>query len=567
MAKHLMSFLGTTEYKETDYYAGDISNYKSSKYILDALIDVVCKEWDWKNDKISVFLTDKARENNWEKPGTLRDVLLSCTYIKNVFDVDIVAGGSENEIWKMFEQMTEAIGEGDELYIDITNSFRFVPLLMTSVAVFAKTVKNAEVKAVYYGAFVPGENKTPILNIVGFVDIIDWSQGSQLFVKTGNIEAINNSALATLGEHKNEGAEMERMMKNLLDMMNGLDNSQGVGTTGEDEEKITILNAYKDYEYNKVLFISKYKNDIKMAPVYKVLKVIDEDVEIFRNAARLDSNFLMGMCAVSWYIRKGKAQQGFTALDETMKTYVCQRYGIDEIDYSVREDTVQRLCNYLNKSLERGKSKPETERREKAYEKWINEVWKEDVLREWKVNRSKKQDKKVPCPTENDSSFRIKEDENILSFLDELSYRIETEEVIRKYFSNDIYLAWKEKKYDGANDKVVIDKNKRPVWELFENGVVEKIIYGLSKDFTNLKLKVGNQRNSMNHFGYTDKKLSDKPLRDLANHFANFVTIVEKENGNQYVKTDDDGIVTNLSEDILKELRALVEEAKKFVEI
>lgn len=567
MAKHLMSFLGTTEYKETDYYAGDISNHKSSKYILDALIDVVCKEWDWKNDKISVFLTDKARENNWEKEGTLKDILISRGLDKNIFGVDIVAGGSENEIWQMFEQMTEAIGEGDELYIDITNSFRFVPLLMTSVAIFAKTVKNAEVKAVYYGAFVPGENKTPILNIAGFVDVIDWSQGSQLFVKTGNIEAINNSALATLGEHKNEGAEMERMMKNLLDMMNGLDNSQGVGTTGEDEEKITILNAYKDYEYNKVLFISKYKNDIKMAPVYKVLKVIDEDVEIFRNAARLDSNFLMGMCAVSWYIRKGKAQQGFTALDETMKTYVCQRYGIDEIDYSVREDTVQKLCRYLNRALDRGTSKPEKERREKAYKKWINDIWKEDVLRDWKMSRSEEKNANVPYTSKNDSLSTVKENQNLIDFLDELSYGIETEELIKKYFSENIYHAWKEKKHGGSKGKVNIEKNKEKLWDLFENGVVEKIFYGLSHEFTKLKLTVGDQRNSMNHFGYTDKKLSEKPLKDLTNHFANFVTIVEKENGGQYVKTDDDGIVTNLSEDILKELRALVEEAKKFVEI
>lgn len=520
MAKHLMSFLGTTEYKETDYYAGDISNHKSSKYILDALIDVVCKEWDWKNDKISVFLTDKARENNWEKPGTLRDVLLSRTYIKNLFDVDIVAGGSENEIWKMFEQMTEAIGEGDELYIDITNSFRFVPLLMTSVAVFAKTVKNAEVKAVYYGAFVPGENKTPILNIAGFVDIIDWSQGTNLFVKSGRVDAIRDLSLSVSNLDEGEDKEIECMMKNLVDMIEGLDNSQGGKTektkkkkgkkkkqNNDSAKKVTILEAYKGYVENKEIFMNKYADDIRMAPIRKVLGIIDEDIDIFNKAATQNSYFLMGMCAVSWYVRKGKVQQGYTALDETMKTYICQRYRVSITEYTIREKAVQKMCGYIKNALEdEDNGETEQERRENAYKTWVIRNLGKEFEEVWKNGK----------------------------------------ELEKSRLDN-------------------IKKNKKSEWELYDSGIIERLIYEMSIEFIKLKLKIGDQRNSMNHFGYTSIRLAEEPLQDLAGYFEEFVNLVERENGGEEWKDKEN--IDIISEDILKDLRALVEDAKKFVEI
>lgn len=516
MAKHLMSFLGTGQYAETTYYQGDAAF--ASKYILESLIHIVCKDWDWETDKISVFLTDKARESNWEKGGALKDILDSYQQIKNVCGVDIVAGGSENEIWQMFEQMTAAIDEGDELYIDITNSFRFVPLLMTSVAVFARTVKSAEVKAVYYGAFVPGEDRTPILNITGFIDIIDWSQGTNLFVKSGRVDTISDLSLSVLTSNENDDKEIELMMKNLVDMIEGLDNSQGGKTekvkkkknkrriNEDNDEKVTILEAYKGYVENKKIFMDKYSDDIRMAPIRKVLDIIDDDIDIFNKAAAQNSYFLMGMCAVSWYIRKGKVQQGYTALDETMKTYVCQRYKTSVTEYKIRETAVQKMCGYIKKALENEKRGiSEKDCRAEAYGTWIVRNLGEDFAQA--RTSGKELEKSIPDD---------------------------------------------------------IKKNKKSEWELFESGIVEKLIYEMSKEFIVLKLKIGDQRNSMNHFGYTDKKLAEEPLNELAIYFKEFVDLVERENmGDEWRNKDD---INLLSEDILKDLYMLVEDANKFAE-
>ena len=69
----------------------------------------------------------------------------------------------------------------------------------------------------------------------------------------------------------------------------------------------------------------------------------------------------------------------------------------------------------------------------------------------------------------------------------------------------------------------------------------------------------------MNHFGYTSIRLAEEPLQDLAGYFEEFVNLVERENGGEEWKDKEN--IDIISEDILKDLHALVEDAKKFVEI
>ena len=61
-------------------------------------------------------------------------------------------------------------------------------------------------------------------------------------------------------------------------------------------------------------------------------------------------------------------QQGFTALEETIKTYLCNRYELDEMQRCDREQICKGVCNCLNE-VNIG-NQEEREAREKAFEKW-----------------------------------------------------------------------------------------------------------------------------------------------------------------------------------------------------
>ena len=48
-----------------------------------------------------------------------------------------------------------------------------------------------------------------------------------------------------------------------------------------------------------------------------------------------------GVSTIKWCIDNNLIQQGYTALDETMKSYICVKFNLDPTDYNNREDIVQ----------------------------------------------------------------------------------------------------------------------------------------------------------------------------------------------------------------------------------
>lgn len=49
-------------------------------------------------------------------------------------------------------------------------------------------------------------------------------------------------------------------------------------------------------------------------------------------------NFKAGMAMVKWNIDNNLTQQAYTGFDETLKTYICLKYGLDETDRECREE-------------------------------------------------------------------------------------------------------------------------------------------------------------------------------------------------------------------------------------
>lgn len=96
---------------------------------------------------------------------------------------------------------------------------------------------------------------------------------------------------------------------------------------------------------------------------------IEEDVKIFdrkcysckgEREVYLE-NTATGMAAVEWAIRKGLTQQGFTALEETIKTYLCEAYEIPAEEELTRDSivgsTVKFLANRYNDAKKSAKDK------------------------------------------------------------------------------------------------------------------------------------------------------------------------------------------------------------------
>jgi len=124
--KVFISFLGTNNYTPCVYSYGS-SRSSAVEFVQSALTEMFCTNWT-KEDKVLVFITKEAEEKNWVKLQQEWHVDTSIT--KGVF---IPSGKNEEEIWQIFQIIYDCLEKSDELYVDITHSFRSIPLLASSL--------------------------------------------------------------------------------------------------------------------------------------------------------------------------------------------------------------------------------------------------------------------------------------------------------------------------------------------------------------------------------------------------------------------------------------------------
>ncbi|MDD3962408.1 MAG: TIGR02221 family CRISPR-associated protein, partial [Bacteroidales bacterium] len=168
--KILISFLGTNNYVPANYYLGDQSHKVDNvRFIQEALLELICSDWS-ENDVVKVFLTDEAEKKNWVDNGHLdRDSkVIEYEGLKSRLDAfaahhkskirfepiyNVPTGITETDVWDVFDTIYEQLEENDEVYFDITHSFRSIPMLCMVLLNYAKYLKNITVKGIYYGAF------------------------------------------------------------------------------------------------------------------------------------------------------------------------------------------------------------------------------------------------------------------------------------------------------------------------------------------------------------------------------------------------------------------------------
>ena len=91
-----------------------------------------------------------------------------------IIPLDIPEEKGEAGVWKLFEKIyNEVLEQDDSVIFDITNAFRFLPVVMYSVLRYAQYLKNVKIEGIYYGAYEQMENEIePIINLTGLLQLI-----------------------------------------------------------------------------------------------------------------------------------------------------------------------------------------------------------------------------------------------------------------------------------------------------------------------------------------------------------------------------------------------------------
>ena len=187
--RHFMSILGTGAYSECTYKFND--DIFRTRFIQEALLSF--NDFT-KEDRMTIFLTEKARELNFKtrecgendckcnkyKPGDILiglGEILKNKYGDSIEIVDIADGKTEDEQWEIFSTIFENIKDDEEIVFDITHGFRTIPMLAFAVLNYARVLKNISLNSIYYGAFEAkyDDGTVPIWNCTSYIDIMDWT--------------------------------------------------------------------------------------------------------------------------------------------------------------------------------------------------------------------------------------------------------------------------------------------------------------------------------------------------------------------------------------------------------
>lgn len=368
----MLTFLGTNDYLPCNYSLNG-KKVNDVRFIQEAIVHLLCKDWS-KEDRIIIFLTEGAKNINWVDDGHkdrdskplqregLKHRLDSLKLRANVITKDVPTGRSEDEIWKIFDDILNQINDDDEVIFDITHGFRSLPLLAIIILNYARVLKNAKINGVYYGAVESlgtihdiermhiKDRDAPIFDLTPFIYLFDWTGAIDDFLTYGDAKDINKLTKEELTPILKSTKGKDEDALNLKELGNQLEKFTGLIQTSRG------LGIIRDFDFDNLRRLININKESILKPINPLLDGISNKTKNFNN-----NDVENGYAAVKWCIKHNLIQQGYTLLQETMiSEIVVKHFGENKIAEKNERELVSQAIN-----IRKGKI-PENEWEESA---------------------------------------------------------------------------------------------------------------------------------------------------------------------------------------------------------
>ena len=90
---------------------------------------------------------------------------------------------------RLLEHLAGCLAQGEKIVIDVTHSFRHLPMLALVAARFLASVRQVEIEDIYYGAYDmkdPASGEVPVLRLKGMLKMLDWVDALSSYDKDGD---------------------------------------------------------------------------------------------------------------------------------------------------------------------------------------------------------------------------------------------------------------------------------------------------------------------------------------------------------------------------------------------
>lgn len=344
--KVFISVLGTGFYDKCIYTTNDFQSTET-RFIQQATIENLLQNetWNPETDRIIIFVTQQSKAQNWDKSIECRTKIkggipenyrgleweLEQMGVMPMLEVhQIPDGNKESEMWQIFTEMYNCLVEDDQLYLDITHSYRYIPMLLLVLCNYAKLLKRVTIKGVSYGNIFGKDERgfCPIHDLMPLVSLQDWTAAASDFVQYGRADKMAKLCSQSIGEIFAKGVSQDMILqfRTLRQFVSSID------------ELVSKLQLCQIPTILDGSLIQRIRSINTTPPDYlpaflPLMEKIETSFSNFSDAYTPD-NFIM---AAEWCCQHKYYQQAVTLLREGVITTYCHALGWDVYNRDLRE--------------------------------------------------------------------------------------------------------------------------------------------------------------------------------------------------------------------------------------
>lgn len=212
-------------------------------------------------------------------------------------------------------KLQEFLDANDELIVDITHSFRSLPIFIMNLLIYLQNIspKKITISHIHYGMNEANREfgYSPVVDLKAMMDVQEWITGAYAFSMFGNTYKISKL--------------LEKENKSVAPILRGFSDAMNLNYLYPMQAETQKLSGIKNKEYQTDL------------PKLIISPIVNQFVDTFRVQSEKHRQSHFQLKLADWQFQHKKYGQAYLTSNDALISYVCEINGMPWDDFDCRE--------------------------------------------------------------------------------------------------------------------------------------------------------------------------------------------------------------------------------------